>query len=72
MKRYIRASKDSDKLLDSFNLVSEIRSLAETFKEFGEDDIDSKIDFVAQHIYDMLHDITFEEVYDFVESKIKK
>lgn len=72
MKRYIRASKDSDKLLDSFNLVSEIRSLAETFKEFGEDDIDSKIDFVAQHIYDMLHDISFEEVYDYVEGKIKK
>lgn len=72
MKRYIRASKDSDKLLDSFNLVGEIRDLSESFKEFGEDDIDSKIDFVSQHIYDMLHDITFEEVYDFVESKIKK
>lgn len=76
MKRYIRASEDSDNFIKWLNeknsIDEEIKGLAESFKELDDEDEDSKVDFIAQHIYDMLHDIEFDEIFDYVESKIKK
>lgn len=78
MKRYIHASEDSGlfALLKSFNLDQEVKELGSIFdeefaSEYDPDEIkDAKLDFVAQHIYEMLKDISFDDVFYFVDKMI--